>query len=276
MTTLYNQKLFITDDELRKLYTSGLSSIKISKQYNVDRSTVQFRLKKLNDWSSVKKEGFEARQNIKLQNKTLKGICISCGKEFFYNKKRKYCTHRCYYNSWQRNWRSQNKEEINRKKRELRKNRKKKLTEKQLWLLKFTEKAKEVHKRNIDKVANKLVDKGTSWKNGLVTRSKKHNVNCNVTVEELRNLLYNAYGKQCKYCDKILTINTIALDHIVPISKGGASNIDNLQVICKTSNAIKGSLNEESFKLLLDWLDTVSEELKKDVLLRLAWGAIKK
>jgi 5-methylcytosine-specific restriction endonuclease McrA len=69
-------------------------------------------------------------------------------------------------------------------------------------------------------------------------------------------------------------MNTLVLDHIIPISKGGSSNIDNLQIICKTSNGIKGALSEKELLLLLQWLDTLSPEMKKDISVRLARGVI--
>jgi len=142
------------------------------------------------------------------------------------------------------------------------------------WQEKFLEKIKLCHKRNLNKVVNKILKRADSTKIALVTRSKTHGVECNITVEELRELLYKMYGTKCKYCDKILNINTLVFDHIIPISKGGSSNIDNIQIICKTSNGMKGSLSEENFQIVLDWLETVPEEIKKDISVRLARGVI--
>lgn len=151
-------------------------------------------------------------------------------------------------------------------------NRQKKLTIKKEWELKFLEKIKICHKRNLNKVVTRILKRIDSTKHGLVNRSKKHNAECNVTVEELRELMYNSYGQKCKYCHKILTIDTLVFDHISPISKGGTSNIDNIQIICKSSNGVKGSLDENNFKILLDWLESVPGELKKDISIRLARG----
>jgi hypothetical protein len=142
------------------------------------------------------------------------------------------------------------------------------------WQERFLEKIKLCHKRNLNKVVNKILKRIDSTKVALVARSKKHNVECNITVEELRELVYNFYGQKCKYCDKILNINTFVFDHIIPISKGGSSNIDNIQLICKTSNGMKGSLSEEHFQIVLDWLKTVPEEIRKDISVRLARGVI--
>jgi 5-methylcytosine-specific restriction endonuclease McrA len=143
---------------------------------------------------------------------------------------------------------------------------------KRLWLEKFREKASQTHKRNLDKFAKRMLTRSDGWKYSLASRSKKHNVECTVTVEELRELMYSQYGTSCRYCGRKLDINNIVLDHIIPISKGGTSNPDNLQIICKASNAMKGSLDETNFSILLNWLDSIPEELKKDISIRLARG----
>ncbi len=148
----------------------------------------------------------------------------------------------------------------------------KKVTAKKLWEQKFIEKAGTVHKRVLPRFAGRMLKRSSGWKNSLVTRSKKTNVECNVTLEELRQMMYDAYGTSCRYCGRRLDITNLVIDHIVPMAKGGNSNIENLQVICKTSNSMKGSLSEENFQILLEWLDTVSPELKKDVSIRLAGG----
>ena len=146
------------------------------------------------------------------------------------------------------------------------------MTNKQYWIEMFTKKASTVHKRNLTRFGTRMYNKCTQWKNSLVTRSKKYGVECDITVDQLRELLYAYYGTLCRYCGKRLDMNTLVLDHIIPISKGGTSNIDNLQIICRTSNGMKGSLDENHFHLLLEWLDTVPEELRKDVSVRLSRG----
>jgi 5-methylcytosine-specific restriction endonuclease McrA len=140
------------------------------------------------------------------------------------------------------------------------------------WEEKFLEKIEGIHFRNKKQVVAKILKRIDTAKSGLVTRSKKYQVECSVTVEELRQLVFEEYGKQCRYCEKKLTIGTFVFDHINPISKGGTSNIDNLQLICKTSNSMKGSLDELNFKILLDWLETIPVSLKKDISIRLARG----
>ena len=140
------------------------------------------------------------------------------------------------------------------------------------WSDKFLDKIKGTHKRNLSKVVARIMKRTTTVKGSLVARSKKYDVECKVTVDELRQLMLDSYGKQCKYCDKVLKVDNMVYDHIVPISKQGTSNIDNLQIICRTSNGMKGSLTEENFDVLLEWLKTVPEELAKDIRIRLSKG----
>jgi 5-methylcytosine-specific restriction endonuclease McrA len=140
------------------------------------------------------------------------------------------------------------------------------------WEEKFLDKIKCCHKRNLAKVVARIMKRTNTAKAGLVTRSKKYDVECNITVDELRHLVYEAYGTPCKYCGRPITIQNLVFDHIVPISKNGSSNKDNLQIICRTSNGMKGSLTEEHFDILLNWLKTIPEELEKDIRIRLSKG----
>lgn len=183
-------------------------------------------------------------------------ICMGCGITFQCERKRKYCTMSCQKTAGQlKRGKSHDK-----------------TCDRNEWFVKYKEMIQPYHKRNLDDVVNKILKRADTLKNSLASRSKKHNVDCNITLEELRNLIYNSYGTKCKYCEKILTIKNFVVDHILPVSKGGHSNLDNLQLICKTSNSMKGSLTEDDFFILLDWLQTVSEELRKDISIRLARG----
>jgi 5-methylcytosine-specific restriction endonuclease McrA len=140
------------------------------------------------------------------------------------------------------------------------------------WESKFLEKIKCCHKRNLSKVVTKIMKRTSTAKAGLVARSKKYDVECNITVDELRQLVYDAYGTNCKYCGRQITIKNLVFDHIIPISRNGSSNKENLQVICRTSNGMKGSLAEDHFNILLEWLNTVPEELSTDIRIRLSKG----
>ena len=200
--------------------------------------------------------------------------CIFCGKKIINAKrKRKYCSTECIKNNWRKNNPIKLTKEQKKTKNEKRRVREKKKTERQIWFNKFKILLKKYHKRNIDKIAQKLTDKGPSIKNSMVTRSKKYNVECNITVDQIRQLIYNHYGKPCKYDkNRILDYKNMVFDHIIPISSGGKSIKENIQIISRFSNNMKGSLSEKQFYMLLEWLDSIDEETKKDISIRLANG----
>lgn len=51
--------------------------------------------------------------------------------------------------------------------------------------------------------------------------------------------LLTEYGERCANCG---ALESLVLDHVVPIAKGGRSHYDNLQLLCAECNRIKGKL----------------------------------
>lgn len=67
-----------------------------------------------------------------------------------------------------------------------------------------------------------------------------------VTTKSLRDLLdYQKY--RCALTNIAITPDTVALDHIVPIAKGGADDMTNVQLVHTTVNTMKGSLDQDEF-----------------------------
>lgn len=141
-----------------------------------------------------------------------------------------------------------------------------------VWHKKFEAKMLPYHKRTAAMRAGRIMRRLTSIRTTMEARSKKQGVPCTITVEELREMAYAAYGTACKYTGRTLTVDSMVFDHIHPISKGGPSTRQNLQVISKFANTIKGSLIESDFVELLAWLDKLPPHLKQDVSVRLARG----
>jgi 5-methylcytosine-specific restriction endonuclease McrA len=48
-------------------------------------------------------------------------------------------------------------------------------------------------------------------------------------------------GWHCQMCGKELTKETVTIDHILPVSKGGTNTIENLQPLCRSCNGKKGN-----------------------------------
>ena len=51
---------------------------------------------------------------------------------------------------------------------------------------------------------------------------------------------------KCRYCGKQPPAVTLVIDHIVPVSRGGTNNIDNLAVSCEDCNNGKGAVELET------------------------------
>jgi len=129
-----------------------------------------------------------------------------------------------------------------------------------------------VHRTFWKQAYKKLRRKISSLKSSLKKRSETAGVDCNVTVEELELMFYESYGKQCKYCPKVLNIRTIACDHIIPLAKKGASSNKNLQLICKACNTRKGPLDEKDFDILIQLVQELPSEISLYVMKKLAKG----
>ena len=53
-------------------------------------------------------------------------------------------------------------------------------------------------------------------------------------------------GFNCAFCG---TYEDLEVDHVIPVSKGGSNDLDNLQLLCKTCNTSKGAKPNELAKL---------------------------
>ena len=137
---------------------------------------------------------------------------------------------------------------------------------------KFLRRLKPIHKHFSQKVFHKLMKKSSTLRSSLKKRSRDYNVLFEITLEQIRDKFYKAYGKQCKYCNCKLTIKNMVCDHIKPISNGGISTPINLQMICKRCNTRKGHLSHSDFVKLLRWLSKQSDTLRKYVLRKMSKG----
>lgn len=94
------------------------------------------------------------------------------------------------------------------------------------------------------------------------------------TLAELRELVQDALGKQCPYNSKIkLSVANLAVDHDIPLARGGSWDISNLMVISQQSNYRKGQLTGAEWMKFSKGLDkNFPPEAIEDVYRRLSLG----
>ena len=69
-------------------------------------------------------------------------------------------------------------------------------------------------------------------------RNEPRRMACRFTaMPEVKKYVYGKYGNRCLCCG---SYEKISLDHVIPISKGGKDEIENLQPLCKSCNSKKG------------------------------------
>jgi 5-methylcytosine-specific restriction endonuclease McrA len=67
----------------------------------------------------------------------------------------------------------------------------------------------------------------------------------------MKTAILRAFGSRCAACKKPLTKEQTRFDHVVPASKGGSSQVTNLQVLCEPCNSAKADQDVESETVLL-------------------------
>ena len=68
-------------------------------------------------------------------------------------------------------------------------------------------------------------------------RTRKTEAGGSFTAAEWKALIYH-YGNKCLCCGRDNV--KLTADHILPVAKGGSSNIDNIQPLCQSCNSSKG------------------------------------
>lgn len=94
--------------------------------------------------------------------------------------------------------------------------------------------------------------------------------NTTPTIPEIEKWV-NRKSYSCHYCLIKLIIDDITVDHKTPLFRGGNNQLDNLCIACSSCNTIKGSLNEEEFRQLLQLVNQW-EDSGEYILRRLKMG----
>ena len=115
-------------------------------------------------------------------------------------------------------------------------------------------KSKEFHVSEIKQVikdlskkdGNRYLDREIWDSVSIVERAKVSN--------KLRFAIYNRDGYRCRICHR--KTNDLEIDHIIPIAKGGKTEYNNLQTLCKKCN------KEKSDKIMVDYSHINNQKIK--------------
>lgn len=68
-----------------------------------------------------------------------------------------------------------------------------------------------------------------------------------------REKVFQKYKGHCAYCGQPLEAGTFTVDHVIPQSKGGGDNIENLLPCCHRCNQLKAAESIEMLRIELFW-----------------------
>ena len=138
------------------------------------------------------------------------------------------------------------------------------------WEERFLPKLKKHHGNRSKGVFHRLMKKSSTLRTSLKRRSREYEVLFDISLRELRELIYSEYGRKCKYCKNTLKVNNMVCDHCIPLSHGGESVKNNHQMICARCNTRKGPLTEKAYGKLLAWLKRQNQNTRDYILRKLA------
>ena len=71
-------------------------------------------------------------------------------------------------------------------------------------------------------------------------RAREYDVPNTLTVIEWREVVVSSDGR-CAYCGRLVGVENLTLDHVVPMSKGGSNSIENVTLACLECNLRKAN-----------------------------------
>lgn len=83
---------------------------------------------------------------------------------------------------------------------------------------------------------------------------RRQKIGGRIKVETIKNVILKSRSK-CHWCEKELNMNerySWHLDHVLPVSKGGGNDEENLVVSCPKCNRTKANKHPDDFRKILD------------------------
>jgi 5-methylcytosine-specific restriction endonuclease McrA len=90
------------------------------------------------------------------------------------------------------------------------------------------------------------------WKGRLVYHWKRSPAKFNLTSEFLDELWIKQEGR-CAYCEVAIDDETLVIEHMTPLSRGGRTDPDNVCFACHTCNGIKSAMPFEAWCQRIGW-----------------------
>ena len=151
---------------------------------------------------------------------------------------------------YNRQWRKANKEKVRESARRYREKNREKMRARWNQYHKDNPKKHRANQRSYIR-KNPIRAKFINTRSQIRRRLEKYNIeDKNIFTLEEGLALYEAQMKRCAYCGKPLS-TSFSVDHIVPVSRGGASTIDNIALACRKCNSTKGQFTPQEY---IDWL----------------------
>lgn len=63
----------------------------------------------------------------------------------------------------------------------------------------------------------------------------------------IKRQIWERQNEKCAYCGQRKQLKRMTVDHIIPLSKGGTDDIENLQCTCKKCNRLKDDMLPHEF-----------------------------
>ena len=138
------------------------------------------------------------------------------------------------------------------------------------WMDKFMPVLSKRHGTHSKRIFHRLMKKSSTLRSTLKRRSKEYEVLFKISLPTVRNMLLRHYSKPCLYCHNILDVSNMVSDHIVPLSSGGPSISQNLEMICKRCNIRKGPLTGREYRIFIEFLEKQPKHVQEYVYRKLA------
>lgn len=163
--------------------------------------------------------------------------------EGFKVKQTYYSAHKTEVLAQQKNYRAKNVQKVAKCQRLYRRNNKSRLKRKAaIWYKKNKQKVHLYYLKNYERHlrynaewARNHPEVGRAIK--ARRRSKKTKAGGSFSAKQWLNLC-KSYNNKCLCCNKRKRLEA---DHVIPVTKGGSSDISNIQPLCRSCNAIKGT-----------------------------------